>query len=92
MYEIPNSPLNPVAAVKFYFMLSKLHAECDALFQIPLSLKDFHMSEVCWFKNEPLGKNSIANLTQRISIISFSNLHCTLCSSFNDNMPPSSGS
>ena len=42
------------------------------------SMKNFHVSEICRFKNESLRKNLIANLMPRISKkLSFSNLNCT---------------
>ena len=63
MYEMPQSRLDPVVALQL--MLSKLHPECDALFQTPL--KNFDKSQECWFKNEPLGENSISQLMPRIS-------------------------
>ena len=46
-------------------MLSKLHSECEALFQTPLI--NFGKSGTCWYKNEPLGKNTIAQLMPKIS-------------------------
>ncbi len=63
MYEIPGSTLDPVAALQF--MLSKLHPDCEALFQTPLI--NFDMSGTCWFKNEPMGKNAISQLMPKIS-------------------------
>ncbi|EDO38279.1 predicted protein [Nematostella vectensis] len=63
MYGIPGSPLDPIAALEK--MLEKLHPECDALFQTPLV--NFDKKGSCWYKNEPLGKNSISKLMPKIS-------------------------
>ena len=46
-------------------MLSKLHPDCEALFQTPLT--KFSKAAECWYKNEPLGKNFIAQLMPKIS-------------------------
>ena len=46
----------------FRFCVSKLH--CDRLFQHPLRA---YKSDGNWFKNEPMGKNTLANMMQRIS-------------------------
>ena len=46
-------------------MLSKLHPDCEALFQTPLT--KFSKAVECWYKDEPLGKNSIAQLMPKIS-------------------------
>ncbi|EDO47214.1 predicted protein [Nematostella vectensis] len=63
MYGIPGSPLDPIAALEK--MLEKLHPECDALLQTPLV--NFDKKGSCWYKNEPLGKNSISKLMPKIS-------------------------
>ena len=63
MYGTPWSPTDPVSSLKF--MLGKLHPECEALFQTPLI--KFEKSGTCWYKNEPLGKNSISQLMPKIS-------------------------
>ncbi|KAL9950919.1 hypothetical protein ACROYT_G043491 [Oculina patagonica] len=63
MYGIPGSPMDPVASLKL--MLAKLHPECVALFQTPLI--NFDKSGTCWYKNEPLGKNSLSQLMPKIS-------------------------
>ena len=48
----------------FEFYLSKLHPLCLALFQTPLNIfsQDKH-----WFRNEPMGKNTLSNIMKRIS-------------------------
>ena len=64
MYETSNG-LNPVTAFEFY--LSKVRPECDALFQTPN--KNYARSPAeHWYKNEPLGKNAIAKIMERLSV------------------------
>jgi len=63
MYGIPGSSMDPISSLKL--MLSKLHPDCEALFQTPLT--KFSKAAECWYKNEPLGKNSIAQLMPKIS-------------------------
>ena len=63
MYGIPGSPMDPINSLKF--MLSKLHLECETLFQT--AMINFGKSGTCWYKNEPLGKNTIAQLMPKIS-------------------------
>lgn len=48
----------------FEFYVSKLHPDIDRLFQSPLSC---FSPEGCWFKKEPMGKNTLASMMQRIS-------------------------
>ena len=62
MYRIPGSAMDPMSSLKL--MLSKLHHHCEALFQTPLT--KFSKAAECWYKNELLGKNSIAQLMPRI--------------------------
>ena len=57
IYGLPGSSLK--------LMLTKLHPDCEALFQT--SLTKFPKALECWYKNEPLGKNSIAQLMPKIS-------------------------
>ncbi|CAH3160771.1 unnamed protein product [Porites lobata] len=57
MYGLPGSSMDPTSSLKL--MLSKLHPYCEALFQTPLT--KFSKAADCWYKNEPLGKNSIAH-------------------------------
>ena len=63
MYGLPGSSMDPMSSLKL--MLSKLHPDCEALFQTPLA--KFSKAAECWYKNEPLGKNSIAQLMPKIS-------------------------
>ena len=63
MYGLPGSSMEPISSLKL--MLSKLHPDCEALFQTPLT--KFSKAAECWYKNEPLGKNSIAQLMPKIS-------------------------
>ena len=80
MYGISGSPMDPINSLKF--MLSKLHSECEALFQTPLI--NFGKSGTCWYKNEPLGKNTIAQLMPKISekagVSLFYTAHCVRAS------------
>ena len=67
MYE-NSTPLDPVGSFEFY--ISRLHPSCQALFQ-----NHNHHSkkaESRWFRNEPLGKNTIAKLMENI----FQKLSC----------------
>ena len=63
MYGLPGSSMDPISPLKL--MLNKLHPDCEALFQTPLT--KFSEAAECWYKNEPLGKNSIAQLMPKIS-------------------------
>ena len=68
MYET-STALDPVAAFEFY--LSKTHPDCNALFQTPnkATPKDINFESARqWYRNEPLGKNSISKMMERISI------------------------
>ena len=46
------------------FLLGKLHADNERLFQHPLVA---YKSDGHWFKKEPMGKNTLGNIMQRIS-------------------------
>ena len=48
----------------FDFYISKLNPKCSALFQTPLP---HYTREEHWFKNEPMGKNSLGNIMKRMS-------------------------
>ncbi|XP_067668298.1 uncharacterized protein [Haliotis asinina] len=61
IYENESSK-DPVSIYLFY--LSKLHPDCDALFQLPR--KDFEKSGV-WYNNAPLEKNALGTIMQKIS-------------------------
>ena len=51
----------------FEFYLSKVRPECDALFQTPN--KNYARSPAeHWYKNEPLGKNAIAKIMERLLV------------------------
>ena len=63
MYGLPGSSMNPISSLKL--MLGKLHPDCEALFQTPLT--KFSKAAECWYKNEPFRKNSIAQLMPKIS-------------------------
>ena len=63
MYGLPDTSMDPISSLKL--MLSKHHPDCEALFQTPLT--KFSEAADCWYKNEPLGKNSIAQLMPKIS-------------------------
>ena len=63
MYETSSS-LDPVSAFEFY--LGKTNKECDEAFQTPRKSISNHRD--FWFKNEPLGKNTISKLMERISL------------------------
>ena len=68
MYEA-STALNPVAAIEFY--LGKTHPDCKALFQTPNKATTKNMdfaSAQHWYRNEPLGKNTISKMMERISI------------------------
>ena len=71
MYGIPGWAMDPISSLKLIpelvtmLLLSKLNHHCEALFQIPLT--KFSKAAECWYKNEPLGKNSIAQLIPRNS-------------------------
>ena len=68
MYKT-STALDPVVAFKFY--LSKTHPNCNALFQTPnkATTKDINFASARhWYRNEPLGKNSISKMMERISI------------------------
>ena len=49
MYGLPGSSMDPISSLKL--MLSKLHPDCEALFQTPLT--KFSKAAECWYKNEP---------------------------------------
>ena len=68
MYET-STALNPVAAFECY--LGKTHPDCKALFQTPNKATTKNMnfaSAQHWYRNEPLGKNTISKMMERISI------------------------
>ena len=61
VYET-SGKLDPVTAYNLY--MSKRHPECDAFFQTPrvkFNIQDH------WYRNEPIGKNTIATIMQKIS-------------------------
>ena len=49
----------------FLFFLDKLNPKCARLFQYPID--SFKISSNVWFANKPIGKNTLANMMQRIS-------------------------
>ena len=53
------------AVEMFEFYLSKLHPELDRLFQYPLPA--FTGNNQTWFSKHAIGKNTLANMMQRIS-------------------------
>ena len=62
VYATPGQ-LNLIEAYNLY--LSKLNPSCEAFFQTPRK-GNFDHSEH-WFKNEPIGKNTLGNIMPRIS-------------------------
>ena len=48
----------------FKFYASKLNPACGRFFQTPLKV---YNSDGTWFKNEPMGKNSLGSLMQKLS-------------------------
>lgn len=50
----------------FEFYISRLHPSYQALFQTPN--QHFKTAESRWFRNEPLGKNTIPKLMENISL------------------------
>ena len=74
--------LDPVGS--FEFFISRLHPSCQALFQTP----NHHSkkAESRWFRNEPLGKNTIAKLMENVSSkADLSEIHESLHSALNNN-------
>ena len=63
MYE-NTTPLDPVGSFEFHIL--HLNPNCQALFQTPN--KHFKQDESRWFRNKPLGKNTIAKLMDNISV------------------------
>ena len=63
MYGLPCSSVDPILSLKLMF--SKLHLDCEALFQTLLT--KFSRAAECLYKNEPLRKNSITQLMPKIS-------------------------
>ena len=62
MYGLPSSSMDPISSLKL--MLSKLHPDCEALFQTPLT--KFSKAAGCWYKSETLGKNYIPEFMLKI--------------------------
>ena len=58
-----NGKLDPIAAYNLY--MSKRHPECDAFFQTPRT--KFNKQDDYWYRNEPIGKNTIATIMQKMS-------------------------
>ena len=68
MYET-STALDSVAALDFY--LSKTHPDCKALFLTPnkAATKNINFASTrLWYRNEPMGKNTISKMMERISI------------------------
>ena len=61
LYETEGQ-LNPIEAYLLY--MSKLHPSCNAFFQTP---RTNYKQEEHWYRNEPIGKNTIARIMQTIS-------------------------
>lgn len=64
MYSQPGSKSCPVESLRFY--LTKLHPDCDALFQYPKS--KFTQNSQYWYNCQPLGKGPLSELMKRISL------------------------
>ena len=62
MYET-GSQLCPVAAFELY--KQKQHPQIKAFFQTPLM--NYSIDQDCWYKKEPMGKNTLGSIMQRIS-------------------------
>ena len=61
--------MDPVAAFEFY--LSKTHPDCKALFQTPnkATTKNINFASTRhWYRNEPMEKNTISKMMERIAI------------------------
>jgi hypothetical protein len=63
MYAQPGDQNCPVTHFKNY--LSKLHPECNALYQRPK--KVFDQNGTSWYDNSPVGVNTLSNLMKQIS-------------------------
>lgn len=66
MYAV-DDPRDPVTSLKLY--LSKLHPDCDALFQ-RAKVKNYYQSST-WYCNSPLGKNTLGKMMEKICEMSF---------------------
>ena len=66
---------NLLSGYKLY--TQKQNENCTAFFQAPRT--DWNKTDNCWFKNAPLGRNTIFGIMARISKSATS-----LCGSFND--------
>lgn len=51
----------------FIFYFSKLHPDLDRLFQKPRKDQHFMPDDETWFTREPVGKNTLSQMMQRIS-------------------------
>ena len=68
MYET-STALDPGAVFEFY--LGKTHPDCKALFQTPnkATTKSINVpSARHWYRNDPLGQNTLRKMMERISI------------------------
>ena len=63
MYETPGSIQCPVASFEKY--ISKLNSNCSAFWQKPAT--NASENEPCWYKNIPVGKNSLYNKMKNLS-------------------------
>jgi hypothetical protein len=58
-------PNCPVASLKLY--ISKLHPECNALFQRPRPKGKWALTDKTWYVQAPVGKNYLGNFMKQIS-------------------------
>ena len=65
MYE-NSTPLDPVSAFEFYIL--HLHPNCQTLFQTPNQHFRKGSRDTSWYRNEPLGKNTLAKVMTNISL------------------------
>ncbi|CAC5399003.1 unnamed protein product [Mytilus coruscus] len=63
MPEQPDSPSCPVAAFQKY--ISKLHPKCNRLLQRPLG--SFYEDSATWYCNSPVGRETLAQFTNKLS-------------------------
>ena len=65
MYERKDSPFCPVKAFELY--LSKLNPNLPYLWQRPKPKENFKETDEVWYRNAPVGKNTLGTLMKRIS-------------------------
>ena len=71
MFVCTKLQLHLLQWLRFEFYLSKTHPDCKALFQTPnkATTKNINFASARqWYRNEPLGKNNISKMMERIFI------------------------